>query len=856
MHDTHFFADPTVLVLSSLPAAARASLSALDYNGDGTVDALELKKATNLLKASLAAADGSFAIAALPKELQPPLKAFDVDGDGTIRPMELARGAELYEASKSRVKQLTRLAVALFLLMGVMLAAITGLTFTVVELSKDTKMDGATMVVKSGTYGKNTIKTAAASTPAPLSSCLPTSYFDELQKFHVKSGLAEVSLQVLGFVRMPRGDSLYGTVVMLVTHLGRVVIDGETLSYIDDIGNVFADAGFAVDGENRRLLDVLELVGLYNNVPEEAWDCYDPATDGPTPVFPDTFVATGHKLEPCVGSDLVDHCAAATEAWQTAALTVVDGERYAQAHGRVIVGAAQGFLREEWTLPSRAPDFTRVTMRDNAHKWTWMSSNDPAAALAASDEFADHVTALSAGNTPDHGVARDAGFYCKRTAFQASATSLKDLLNEPYNAAYMGAVTIGGVSARHWILNPKGEDHNDIVMHLYDSRARAAGTTYDYLPLRYELYSIARNMLIERQDFDTFAVGAAATAVMDVTKPAASHLPGLCYWYGTNGVGPTDAQGTGVVRGMPDGDGVVPIEQFLLSASPLPMADGPVSSLQLMSEDVGAFAASRGEDTSDERALEAADGRRRGVLSAGEGHRKLQGYSCCMFDNGEAQSLDIDPVLEFEMMVSGVIAEISVSATLGFGKPLDTSGTALICAIEVSAGASLGVGFSLPLVGGAKIAIGVSGSVYGDWDNANPSGCIEVGGCVTAELTLEFRFLGRDFELDILSFTGCVLAGVGSDPNGVTRTYIALQLAATATIRVPGVLTFENTGSLFLKYFYPHPDVLDGRTMHFHPYLQHDMSLNIFNTGHEFPSNAFNLLAIGGGSPMKRLYTS
>ena len=167
MHDTHLFADPTVLVLSSLPAAARASLSALDYNGDGTVDALELKKATNLLKASLAAADGSFAIAALPKELQPPLKAFDVDGDGTIRPMELARGAELYEASKSRVKQLTQLAVALFLLMGVMLAAITGLTFTVVELSKDTKMDGATMVVKSGTYGENAIKTAAASTPAP-----------------------------------------------------------------------------------------------------------------------------------------------------------------------------------------------------------------------------------------------------------------------------------------------------------------------------------------------------------------------------------------------------------------------------------------------------------------------------------------------------------------------------------------------------------------------------------------------------------------------------------------------------------------------------------------------------------------
>ena len=63
---------------------------------------------------------------------------FDVDGDGSVAPLELARAAELYKDSKDQVKRLTKLAIVLLLLMGLLLGCITGLVFVVVEGSKET----------------------------------------------------------------------------------------------------------------------------------------------------------------------------------------------------------------------------------------------------------------------------------------------------------------------------------------------------------------------------------------------------------------------------------------------------------------------------------------------------------------------------------------------------------------------------------------------------------------------------------------------------------------------------------------------------------------------------------------------
>eukprot|EP00793_Prasinoderma_coloniale_P000030 PRCOL_00005538-RA len=150
------------LTVSMFPERLQDTVRALDDEGDGV---LELDEITEMVETYAALKEqnktGEINISTLPKEIQPSLKVFDVDGDGTVAPMELARGAELYLESKKMVKKLTRLAAVLLLLMGVMLAAITGLTFTVVELSKETSTgDNGIQKVK------GTDKSVATAAPA------------------------------------------------------------------------------------------------------------------------------------------------------------------------------------------------------------------------------------------------------------------------------------------------------------------------------------------------------------------------------------------------------------------------------------------------------------------------------------------------------------------------------------------------------------------------------------------------------------------------------------------------------------------------------------------------------------------
>eukprot|EP00793_Prasinoderma_coloniale_P002696 PRCOL_00002178-RA len=137
--------------------------------------------------------------------------------------MELARGAELYLESKKMVKKLTRLAAALLLLMGIMLAAITGLVFTVVELSKETKIEGGVTLDKatglptasaglsdaSGVTKTADNKTASAAVnavPAALSSLLPDEAFDEMRYLRVENEEAKLVLQITGWARFFEGD--------------------------------------------------------------------------------------------------------------------------------------------------------------------------------------------------------------------------------------------------------------------------------------------------------------------------------------------------------------------------------------------------------------------------------------------------------------------------------------------------------------------------------------------------------------------------------------------------------------------------------------------------------------------------
>jgi hypothetical protein len=52
-------------------------------------------------------------------------------------------------------------------------------------------------------------------------------------------------------------------VVVIYTHLGEITLDGEAVSFHETLSGAFSRAGFAIDANGRRLLGVVEMLGLF-----------------------------------------------------------------------------------------------------------------------------------------------------------------------------------------------------------------------------------------------------------------------------------------------------------------------------------------------------------------------------------------------------------------------------------------------------------------------------------------------------------------------------------------------------------------------------------------------------------------
>ena len=228
---------------------------------------MQASKAYSALRQAANTGKGEIPLRACPLSLQPLLRSLDVDQNGTINPAELAHAMQLYTQSKDRVRTLTRLMLWAFGLMVVMLAAITGVTFAVVELSKESSVnsDGA-MVVK-GTPA-TAVQTAAFLTPSSLSSEMSDEDLVELKYLTLQSPVgARMNLAVTGTVRLPVDESCHGSVVRVLTAVGTVTLDGKDIVFGADIDDaLFREAGFVLstEGAGKRLLGVYELLGLFN----------------------------------------------------------------------------------------------------------------------------------------------------------------------------------------------------------------------------------------------------------------------------------------------------------------------------------------------------------------------------------------------------------------------------------------------------------------------------------------------------------------------------------------------------------------------------------------------------------------
>eukprot|EP00961_Rhodomonas_salina_P199919 2696210-Rhodomonas_salina.2 len=68
----------------------------------------------------------------------------------------------------------------------------------------------------------------------------------------------------LTFVAVSDADSEFGSIVAIYTHLGEIYLNGQEITFHESLEGAFTRAGFAVDGSRRRLLGVVEVLGLFN----------------------------------------------------------------------------------------------------------------------------------------------------------------------------------------------------------------------------------------------------------------------------------------------------------------------------------------------------------------------------------------------------------------------------------------------------------------------------------------------------------------------------------------------------------------------------------------------------------------
>ncbi|XRB14379.1 EF-hand domain-containing protein [Pseudoscourfieldia marina] len=234
-----------------------------DADNNGNVALGEIERAAQMFHLGNSPKGGNISLGAFPESLQATLMKFDLDGDGFISQSELAAAAELYVRQKRRASVYLRIGLGLMALLFTALASLAGTTYAMIELTKETHTDMSSGLMTVKGSAEVPVKTAQTNIPSELMSCLPNAFFRELQRFEVTKGLAHIDLVVLGYARLPSAKSKYGTTVQLVTHIGRIVLDGTEMTFVDDIGHIFKDAGFELDRhDKRRLLGLLFLFGF------------------------------------------------------------------------------------------------------------------------------------------------------------------------------------------------------------------------------------------------------------------------------------------------------------------------------------------------------------------------------------------------------------------------------------------------------------------------------------------------------------------------------------------------------------------------------------------------------------------
>jgi len=225
---------------------------------------------------------------------------------------------------------------------------------------------------------------------------MPASLFtvaDTLRLQSARSLIAHIAsdlhLFIQATVRHVSGTDLHGSHVVMYTAIGNVKLDGNVVSFVESVAGAFADAGFEVASERRRLLGAVAVIGFFNSIPSfEGWD----ATYDVPPKMPLTYHAVGIYLYDChVGSANMckAHGVPATHMETASGVAAMDMTRAERLSTHSGLGArvdfemwsdeASGMYRETFNNLANLPGWTldRMTSavagsgyQDSAQTWT------------------------------------------------------------------------------------------------------------------------------------------------------------------------------------------------------------------------------------------------------------------------------------------------------------------------------------------------------------------------------------------------------------------------------------------------------------------------------------------------------
>merc|ERR1711871_377614 len=99
---------------------------------------------------------------------------------------------------------------------------------------------------------------------------------------------AHVRLNVLGTMRIPRKcQGEIGSLVIIVTAVGQITLEGTQMTFENEVGNYFAKAGFSVASSGRRLAGLTEIIAVFSSLKEVDSLGFDGCTDGSVPTMPE-----------------------------------------------------------------------------------------------------------------------------------------------------------------------------------------------------------------------------------------------------------------------------------------------------------------------------------------------------------------------------------------------------------------------------------------------------------------------------------------------------------------------------------------------------------------------------------------